>query len=1095
MQTYLRALLTAGLFVGAANAQVTVMMSQDASSGVGNADSIISSTRATSEFGRWTAFASAASDLVAGDSNNAWDVFVRDRAGGATVRVSVSSSGAQAIGDSGWGGVAGTSLGGVAISPLGRYVVFPSRASGLVTGASNVFSDIYVHDRDADADGVYDEPAAVSTARVSVSTTGGDPNGNSFQPSISDNGVVVFASDASNLVPADANNTTDVFAWSGAAISRISLDTSGADPDGPSNTPLIAAGGEYVVFSSDATDLITSDTNTATDVFALGLTSGALIRLSEREDGTQASGPSRATSISHAGDLVVFESASCNLIDSCSTDTNGVTDVYLVDRDSDGDFVLDEPGDRVFTLVSVTNAGAPANGASFGGSINAYAGLQPILAISTPIPTVVAFRSAATNLTAAADPDGTLQNFFQRDVIQQTTTHVGTLPGGGRALATGAIASEVSVSTEGGMIAFTDFGAAPRQAYLFDGQVLDTDADSLLDSWEIAGIDANADGTTDLAPLGTSPWMQDVIIEVDAMQGRLPSPRTLQLIQSMFGQTDARSVRLTLIIDETNIPPQTWSADINPITWPTEFTPFKNAWFGSAAERASPNWPNIRQAKLWAHRYCVFADQNVSNTIAGMAEMPGNDMFLTLGGIWSWWGANPAVQIGVFMHELGHTLNLNHGGGPGITNAAQRAIEYKPNYPSVVNPTWTTPQTGYASSWFGNLTESTNSAPSSLPPIFIDESQLFEAEGIGGYSGFVVPVGPPPMRLVNQTGGVDWDRDGACCLPFPGVSADTNFLAPGMGGPSPNQPLFSHNDYANIQVQIGRTGSFASSAHGTSLPSDEYTYQDFQTLESVGDWDDKLDNYALGEPLYAIGGWETWCDGGQDALVSDEFALSPPNSIKIFFDGSGELGSDIVKRFEEDSGRLVLSTSVYVPSTATGEAYVVGLNRYCEDGHNWSLQVEFNATEGVVRDFDGAVLPLAYDRWAEFWVEIDLDADLYSMFYDGIPLAEGLVWSQHVSGSFGDPGLPRLRALNLYAEDITEMYFDNLYLARPDRHPPEVCAADLAEPVGQLDFSDVIAFLTAYAAMEPQADLAEPFGVFDFSDVIEFLTVFGSGCP
>ncbi len=59
----------------------------------------------------------------------------------------------------------------------------------------------------------------------------------------------------------------------------------------------------------------------------------------------------------------------------------------------------------------------------------------------------------------------------------------------------------------------------------------------------------------------------------------------------------------------------------------------------------------------------------------------------------------------------------------------------------------------------------------------------------------------------------------------------------------------------------------------------------------------------------------------------------------------------------------------------------------------------------------------------------------------------------------------------------------------------EACAADLAEPFGQLDFSDVTAFLVAFAGMAPEADLAEPFGQFDFSDVVGFLTVFGSGCP
>ncbi len=56
-------------------------------------------------------------------------------------------------------------------------------------------------------------------------------------------------------------------------------------------------------------------------------------------------------------------------------------------------------------------------------------------------------------------------------------------------------------------------------------------------------------------------------------------------------------------------------------------------------------------------------------------------------------------------------------------------------------------------------------------------------------------------------------------------------------------------------------------------------------------------------------------------------------------------------------------------------------------------------------------------------------------------------------------------------------------------------AADLAPPAGVLNFTDVIAFLTAFGNMESPADLAPPFGVYDFTDVIAFLTAFGAGCP
>ncbi len=69
------------------------------------------------------------------------------------------------------------------------------------------------------------------------------------------------------------------------------------------------------------------------------------------------------------------------------------------------------------------------------------------------------------------------------------------------------------------------------------------------------------------------------------------------------------------------------------------------------------------------------------------------------------------------------------------------------------------------------------------------------------------------------------------------------------------------------------------------------------------------------------------------------------------------------------------------------------------------------------------------------------------------------------------------------------------YLFDVSMGPAPCNAADLAEPLGTLDFSDVLAFLTAFAASDAAADLAEPVGVFDFSDVLAFLTAFAAGCP
>ena len=236
---------------------------------------------AISAGGSYVAFTSYASNLVAGDTNTCVekypgtparrqpcvDVFVRDRAIGTTERVSVSSSGEQANGDSGQRDV-------LAISATGRYVAFSSDASSLVAGDTNtcapleVFGgkekgpcqDVFVHDR-----------ATGETERMSVSSAGTQAKGPSSEPSISANGrYVAFSSDASNLVAGDTNGRGDVFVRDRATgkTERLSLSTARKQTNGSSDDPTISADGRFVAFASEASNLVNGDTNNLRDVFA-----------------------------------------------------------------------------------------------------------------------------------------------------------------------------------------------------------------------------------------------------------------------------------------------------------------------------------------------------------------------------------------------------------------------------------------------------------------------------------------------------------------------------------------------------------------------------------------------------------------------------------------------------------------------------------------------------------------------------------------------------------------------------------------------------------------------------------------------------------
>lgn len=171
-------------------AATTTRVSVSSSSVQGNASSYWPHVSAD---GRYVAFTSDATNLVAGDTNNLADVFVHDRVTGETTRVSVSTAGSQ--------GNARSPENDLAISPDGRFVAWDSTASTLVAGDTNGASDVFVHDR-----------VAGTTARMSVASGGSQSNGPSVSTDLSEGAsVVAFSSDASNLVPGDTTGRRDVF--------------------------------------------------------------------------------------------------------------------------------------------------------------------------------------------------------------------------------------------------------------------------------------------------------------------------------------------------------------------------------------------------------------------------------------------------------------------------------------------------------------------------------------------------------------------------------------------------------------------------------------------------------------------------------------------------------------------------------------------------------------------------------------------------------------------------------------------------------------------------------------------------------------------
>ncbi len=353
--------------------------------------------------GRFVAFWSADTNLVAGDTNGVIDLFIRDTVANTTVRATVNDAGVEA--DAGETDI--FQLHAAPISPDGRYVVFESRASNLdIFGYAGNPKSIYMHDRlegvtthllgceggpdgdsyepsmsadgnhiaftslatdpwpfcwtHTDANGVSDIYISSTTygdTWASVDALGNPSNGASYTPSISDDGTwIAFASAANNLLavggPSDTNGLVDIYLknMASGAVSRISVDSAGNEVNGASSQPSISANGNRIAFLSSATNLVAGDTNGVADVFVHDVQLGTTIRVSVNSAGGQANGASSAPRISKDGRFVVFESRASNLV---AGDTNARWDIFIHDTVSGQTRRLSESG-----------AGLQANGAS-----------------------------------------------------------------------------------------------------------------------------------------------------------------------------------------------------------------------------------------------------------------------------------------------------------------------------------------------------------------------------------------------------------------------------------------------------------------------------------------------------------------------------------------------------------------------------------------------------------------------------------------------------------------------------------------------------------------------------------------------------------
>jgi hypothetical protein len=399
---------------------------------------------------------------------------------------------------------------------------------------------------------------------------------------------------------------------------------------------------------------------------------------------------------------------------------------------------------------------------------------------------------------------------------------------------------------------------------------LDSDGDGLLNSWETNGIDVDHDGTADLplhqAPYGADPNKRDIFVEVDSMNCALTDPAgnphpwstcatgdthterpfnsTLADVVRVFDRHDItlHAMRNESVPHITSIPFLKAAAQVDfsdlkyglaadGTTQPCGTGP-QTGFFGTAADRASPNCEKVLLARLLVFHYAIFGHSYAEAPDSSGVSDGANDFVVTLGGFTpagiTARGGLRAAQAATFLHELGHDLGLQHGGDEGDTALAN----CKPNYRSVMNYT----------RQFRNIDPSRPLNYSGEKLAELNEGALSEPAGIGtGVWGTAIFGRGGAQRVAAAGGGIDWDGGGI--TPVPGtVAADVNFIRTitGCDRPSPRQSLGGYNDWQNLRYSFRHQPKFAEELQGSSVSGplvDELTSESVQASYEAADHD------------------------------------------------------------------------------------------------------------------------------------------------------------------------------------------------------------------------------------------------------------------
>ncbi|MEU4723413.1 DUF11 domain-containing protein [Nonomuraea dietziae] len=380
----------------------------------------------------------------------------------------------------------------------------------------------------------------------------------------------------------------------------------------------------------------------------------------------------------------------------------------------------------------------------------------------------------------------------------------------------------------------------------------DSDGDGLMNSWETQGrgLDVNNDDPVDLAlgdaPFNAVPYRKDLFVEADYMEGHKPQDGVLKEVVQAFAnapvdpypdpadptKTKFRGIALHAMEGE-QLP------EVEKIKFSTsvdgdqnDFNDFKNGSpvvkepgrcsgrFGTPADRSSQNCVHILEARKQAFRYMIFAHTyEESPKSSGRAEIDvdtlvgGNDFIVTVGS-WSSFtdvGGRRSAEAATFMHELGHTLGLGHGGDD--------SVNCKPNYLSVMNYTLQ-----FDTQYTARPLDYANVAKGTVLRTELNEAHLDENDGVYGTPDpartLVYGVGGKIRTATATDGPTDWN--GVNGDKEDDVSADINLIEaikPGCDAGTGDK-LRGHNDWSRLQYNPRLHTAFFGDGPRLNLPEE-----------------------------------------------------------------------------------------------------------------------------------------------------------------------------------------------------------------------------------------------------------------------------------